>query len=413
MFFAGLIAYYLARRQTAPIVQVTHFADAVANGKLDHRILRNDKGELGVLARSLNRMADSFVRLLADAQNGKAELRAILTSMTEGVIATNSQRRILLVNESAARLLQFPMELAEGKHLWELVRHEQIIKAVDDVGATGQRRQFQVGPQNGRYLEITICPLLPAQGAAKNPGLIVVVHDVTEANRYQELRKEFVANVSHELRTPLTVIKGYVETLRDGAARNSDKCDEYLATIDRHATQLGNLVNDLLELSKLESQSILPKRSSIDMIALIRRAAELLQPANDLKHHTLEVNLPILSPVVIGNTDYLERAVINLLDNAIKYTPPNGKVQISLRAEHNTAIIEVADNGIGIPAEDIPRIFERFYRVDRSRSREMGGTGLGLAIVKHVVQAHGGSVEVQSEVGHSTKFRILLPTASE
>ena len=410
---AMVLSYYLARRQAMPIVEVTHFADAVANGQLNHRILRTGPGELGILARSLNSMADSFSRLLSDAEKDKAELRTILTSMSEGVIATDMQRHILLANEAAGRLLCFPAEHAEGRLLWEVVRNEQIIKSLDEVAATAQRRQLQFGPLEGRYLEVTLCPLHHSSGLAGEAhslkGFIVVLHDITQAFRYQELRKEFVANVSHELRTPLTVIKGFIETLRDGAINDIERRDRYLATIQRHADQLTNLVNDLLELSKLESHAALPGRTNVDLSQIVRRVSESMQPAATRRNQSLTLNLPSAPPPVVGNVDYIERAVTNLLDNAIKYTPDGGKISLTVRFEPTNAVVEVVDNGLGIPAEDIPRIFERFYRVDRSRSREMGGTGLGLSIVKHLINAHGGQVEVQSQPSAGSTFRIRLP----
>lgn len=413
---AIVISYYLARRQAVPIVEVTQFADALANGQLNHRILRAGRGELGILARSLNTMADSLTQLLAEAEKDKAELRTILTSMNEGVVAMDPQRHIVLANDAAGRLLGFASDQAEGRLFWEVVRHEQIIRALDEVAASAARKQLQIGPVDGHYLEVTLCPLHHSSGQAGDTasvkGLIVVVHDITESFRYQELRKEFVANVSHELRTPLTVIKGFVETLRDGAIDDAARRDDYLATIERHTNQLGNLVNDLLELSKLENQSTLPGRGNVDLTQLVRRVTEFLQPAATRRHQTVAVDLPSAAPTIVANADYLERAVTNLLDNAIKYTPEGGRISLAVRFDAHHATIEVSDTGIGIPAEDIPRIFERFYRVDRSRSREMGGTGLGLSIVKHLVNAHGGQVDVQSKPGVGTTFRITLPLAA-
>jgi two-component system phosphate regulon sensor histidine kinase PhoR len=264
----------------------------------------------------------------------------------------------------------------------------------------------QVGPAGGRKLEVTVS-VFPARGGAE--GIVIVAHDVTESSQYQELRKEFVANVSHELRTPLTVIRGFVETLLDGAVRDPIKGPEYIATIQKHVGQLGNLVNDLLELSSLESQPTAPRLGSVDMAAVVRRAADLLQPAAATKQQQLTVSIPAVLPVVVGNADYLERAVSNLIDNAIKYTRENGRIHVSAAPLDGEVIVEVTDNGLGIPEEDLVRIFERFYRVDRSRSREMGGTGLGLSIVKHVAQAHGGSIDVESEPGKGSTFRLRIP----
>ena len=262
MMLAAIVSYFVARRQVLPIVEVTQFADAVARGHLDQRILRSGRGELATLAQSLNSMADSFTQLLSNAERGQADLRAVLASMREGVVATDASRRILLVNESATRLLQLPADPA-GKLVWEVIRNEQIINAVDEVAASGQQRQFQYDPAPNQHFEVTICSVTYGAATQRSPGLIIVVHDITQAMRYQDLRKEFVANVSHELRTPLTVIKGYIETLRDGAISDPRKRDEYLLTIERHANQLTNLVSDLLELSRLDSQSALPSRTSV------------------------------------------------------------------------------------------------------------------------------------------------------
>jgi len=227
--------------------------------------------------------------------------------------------------------------------------------------------------------------------------------------QYQDLRKEFVANVSHELRTPLTFIRGFVETLQDGALKDPVKGPQFLATIEKHVIQLSNLVDELLELSKLESRPGLSRSVPVNIGDRIRKAAELMAPAAQKKSHAVNLNLSAEILTVPGDPDYIDRAITNLLDNAIKYTPEKGRIQISASGVDSTAIIEVSDNGIGIPAADIPRIFERFYRVDKSRSRDMGGTGLGLSIVKHIAQAHGGTVDVTSEPGKGTTFRLTLP----
>jgi two-component system phosphate regulon sensor histidine kinase PhoR len=411
MLGAGLMSFVLARRYTAPLLHLNEFARALSAGDLKSRILQPPQGEMGQLATSLNTMADSLGALLSQAGKDKAELTAILESMSEGVIAANLKQQVLLTNDAAGKLLGFTPPVAAGKRLWEIIRDPQVLKAARDVQVDPQRRTtVQVGPVAGRKLEVTVS-VFPSRGEAE--GLVLVAHDVTESSQYQELRKEFVANVSHELRTPLTVIRGFVETLLDGAAADPDKGPEYLRTIQKHTEQLGNLVGDLLELSRLESQPTLPRLSSVDIGAVVRKAADMLQPAAARKGQEVSVNAPRSLPLVVGNADYLERAVSNLIDNAIKYTRDNGRVRVSAEAVNGSVIVEVADNGIGIPQEEIARVFERFYRVDRSRSREMGGTGLGLSIVKHVAQVHGGAIEVQSEPGRGSTFRLKIPATAE
>ena len=404
------LSFYFARRSTTPVLELTSFASALARGDLNQRLLVSDNGEIGRLAGALNTMAGSLGTLLAQTTKDRAELLAMLASMSEGVIATDIKQRVVVVNARAGELLSFATDSVQGKPLWEVVRDEAILKAAGEVLASGERKAFQISPGVGQYVEVTAC----TYPAGEPPqGLILVAHDTSQSVRYQELRKEFVANVSHELRTPLTVIKGFTETLRDGAMKDPITGPKFLSTIERHVDQLTNLVSDLLELSKLEGTPELPRRVSFDVITVVRRAAELLVPAAQRKEQTINVELARFLPRVIGNPDYIERAISNLIDNAIKYTPERGRICVSAAYEDDSVVVEVSDNGIGIPPEDLARVFERFYRVDRSRSREMGGTGLGLSIVKHVVQVHGGSIDVTSTPGQGSKFRLRLPVPAE
>jgi len=405
---AGIICYWFARRHARPVLELAGFAQALSSGQLQRRTVDSDKGEIGTLASSLNTVAHSMSSLVQQVEKDKLELLTILASMSEGVIATDAHQRVVLVNQAAGELLGFAHPQAQGKLLCELVPQEKVLKVAQEVLADGLRRTCQIGPISGRYLEVISCTY-PSGGDAR--GLLLVLHDNTQAVRYQDLRKEFVANVSHELRTPLTVIKGFVETLLDSAQQDPSKTQRYLATIGRHTQQLCNLVGDLLEISRIESQPDLPRRTEVDLGPVIKRAVELLVPAAQSRAQSLAVEVSPSLPRVIGNTDYLERAISNLVDNAIKYTPEGGRITVRGGEQNGFAVVEVADTGIGIPAEDLPRIFERFYRVDRSRSREMGGTGLGLSIVKHIAQAHGGSVEVQSTPGAGSTFRLRVPLA--
>ena len=408
ILLSGAACFLLARRQAAPVAELSAAAQAIAGGDLSRRTFVRGGSEAGLAGGALNSLAESLAAAKSDAAGARDELLAILGSMSEGIIVTDEQPRIVLANAAAASLLDFPADSAVGKALWEVVRDEQVLKEVSTAGqARSGTKTVRCAPARGRHVTVTISPV--ARASSPRRGLLLVLHDTTQDVQYQELRKEFVANVSHELRTPLTFIKGFVETLRDGAVNDPLKGPEYLATIEKHVAQLMNLVNDLLEISRLESRSSVPRRQSVKLPELLNKVVELMQPAAQKKAQRLSVSLAAELPVIAGDPDYLERAVANLLDNAIKYTPRSGEVSICAKTEGPRVVIEVTDNGIGIPAEDMPRIFERFYRVDKSRSREMGGTGLGLAIVKHIAQAHGGTVEVSSEVGKGSTFRLLLP----
>lgn len=403
----GAAAYWIARKRASSLLDLTEAARAFAQRDFDHRAPTDEKGEIAQLGLDLNAMADSLQKLLKETESGKAELLTILSSMAEGVLAADADQKVLVVNEAAMRFLPMESTQVVGRPLWQAVRIDRVIQAAQEAIA-GKRSQFELGIINGRHLEITVSPIHSVETAGRIRGLVLVIHDTTQSVRYQELRREFVANVSHELRTPLSVIKGYIETLRDGAMNDPEKAPKFLETIDRHAAQLTNLVSDLLELSKLESQPDLPARQPVDVALCLKRAVELLTPAASKKKQDLTLEMQP-APLIFGNSDHIERAAANLIDNAIKYTSEGGKIQVSLLYQGSNVYIQVADNGIGIPTEDIPRVFERFYRVDRSRSREMGGTGLGLSIVKHIAQTHGGSVEVSSAVGKGSIFRLRLP----
>jgi two-component system phosphate regulon sensor histidine kinase PhoR len=240
-------------------------------------------------------------------------------------------------------------------------------------------------------------------------NFIVVIQDITEAIKYEQLRKDFVANVSHELRTPLTFIKGYVEALRGIIGKNADKTEEFLKVIERNIQQLTNLVEDLLELSRLESRQGIVRIRSTDINKLIEQVIETFKPAISKKNHNVITKIPADIMKFHADPDLLGKAISNLIGNAIKYTSENGQITIEVKQREANMEIEITDNGIGMAEEDLPRIFERFYRADKSRSREMGGTGLGLAIVKHIVQLHHGEISVQSKLGSGSKFIITLP----
>jgi two-component system phosphate regulon sensor histidine kinase PhoR len=355
---------------------------------------------------TLKDVARTFSELMDMATKDQAQLLTIIGSMSDGLVATDHEQRILLTNDAARAMLLFRTTAAKGKQLWEVIPIEAVLKAVTEVSLTGQQKNVSVGPVAGRYLEVTITrlPLRPA-------GFIIVAHDVTETMRYEELRKEFVANVSHELRTPLTVIKGYVETLQDGALDDRARAQQYLATVQRHTENLTSLVDDLLSLSRLDSSAAVPSPRPVHLGKVAHKVAESMTPQAHKMGHKLVLQIADGLCPVIGNPEYLERAIANLVENAIKYTREQGLIKLLVSADHDQVIVEVIDNGVGIAADDVPRIFERFYRIERSRSRDAGGTGLGLSIVKHIVQAHGGQIEVVSTPGVGSTFRMKFPAA--
>lgn len=398
-------AYRLARRHAAPLAELTRVAETIAAGRLDER---SHVPEQEDISRALNTMAESLAGLVAQSARDKERLLTLLSAMEDGVVATDERQRVYLVNQAAVRLLGLPPGDLSGKQLWEMIRDDGVLRAAEAVLGGEGARPLDVVSAGGRRLRIAVTPV---RSGSTPTGLLVVVQDITEAGRYEELRREFVANVSHELKTPLSSILGFVETLREGAMSDPVKGPEYLAIVERHVARLARLVDDLLALSRLESSS-LPRRASVAISDLVRETVEMLRPSAERKSQELAFETSVPDAQVEGDAETLERAVRNLVDNAVKYTPDRGHIRVDVASQEGRIVIAVRDDGVGIPPEDLPRIFERFYRVDRSRSRDSGGTGLGLSIAKHAVQAHRGTIEVVSEPGRGSTFRILLPAAS-
>ena len=412
VLIASLLAMTVALGWSALIIWRYRRIEGEAIGQALHKALSRSDAALWappappVFPQIVDSVFDSFQKVMTQASQDKAQLLTIIASMSEGLIAIDHHQRILLVNRAATQLMNLQLGELRGRLLWEVMPLDEVLKGVSDVLLTGQDRKFRIGPIDGRHLEITICRLPAMQG-----GVTILAYDITEATQYQELRKEFVANVSHELRTPLTVIKGFIETLVDGAIEDQPRARQYLETVGRHTEQLTNLVNDLLDLSRLDAAAPLARRELVDVNAAAKKVAELMLPAAQKKRQSLQLDLSEPLPAIMGDAEYLHRALFNLIDNAVKYTRDGGEIRLSTATSDGIVSIEVADNGIGIPLEDQPRIFERFYRVDRSRSRGMGGTGLGLSIVKHVVQSHGGTIDVESALGSGSRFTMRLPIA--
>jgi two-component system phosphate regulon sensor histidine kinase PhoR len=376
---------------------MTEAARALAEGRTEPSVPLDPPAELAEMGRALGALREELTRRRQEVHADVARLHAILSAMQDGVVALGADGRVEITNAAARRLLGLPGPMNQAE-VWELTRDEGAVAAVRR--ALGGAEGHAALEHEGRTLEIDAAPV--ASG-----GAVVAVRDVTRRQEYDRLRREFVANVSHELRTPLTLIRGFVETLRAGALEDPPKAREFLETIDRHAGRLSALIEDLLELSRLESQPGILKRRRVRLDELLQRVRETFAPAARRAGLRLLVEAPPLEAEV--DPELAERAVANLVDNALKYTPQGGSVSLTACAP---AVIEVRDTGVGIPGADLAHVFERFYRVEKSRSRELGGTGLGLAIVKHVAQLHGGGVEVESEPGRGSRFRISLGPAS-
>jgi two-component system phosphate regulon sensor histidine kinase PhoR len=411
------LVFWLAGRTSRPILQMCRVAERVARGDFSKSVSTRIGGELGELAAALNDMSAQLEARVRDLNLERADLGAILANMTEGVLVTDSAGRIRLINNALRRQHEVGDEIV-GKTVIEAFRNaalqDLVANAVGQNDVPPQELIF-LGPAE-RVFEVNAAALRAPDGNCA--GVVLVFHDITRLKRLENVRKEFVANVSHELRTPLSAIKGYVEALLDEQPPTPEIARQFLETIEKNSRRLEALINDLLTISALESQQAWLEFKPVDLHAAAQAAVEELAAQAARKSIAFALEIPAETPCVSADAERLHQVFINLLDNAIKYTQDGSRVVIS--AWENAGEIEVcvADNGPGIGAEHLPRIFERFYRVDKARSRELGGTGLGLSIVKHIVQAHGGRVWAESsprsergELGHGSRFFFTLPRA--
>lgn len=401
---AAAISLLVARWISHPLDRLRIGAERFARGELGFRIAERGTYEIRSLSAALNTMAQQVQERIDGLARQRKELETLLSSMAEGVIGVDQEERVIAVNRAAGVLFDVNPEAAKGKSLQEVVRNPHLQKFVRTILNSGQPpEETVVIEEDDRFLQ--------ANGTVLGSGgALVVLNDVTRLRRLEAVRRDFVANVSHELKTPITAIQGFLETLRENPSADPAESARFLEIISRHADRLNAIIEDLLMLSRLEQES---EREDIgfdrrDIRDVIQAAIRDCEAKASQRGITFRVDAPeeIAAPV---NAPLLEHAVANLLDNAIKFSPPGGAVEIRASLEDGFARVRVEDRGPGIPPEHLPRIFERFYRVDRSRSRKEGGTGLGLAIVKHIVLAHRGSVSVESEPGKGAAFTIRIP----
>jgi len=410
------LMFYILTRITQPLTRLTGAANAIAGGDLRQTVEVPGGDELGTLGAAFNLMSQELSARVSELNQTSQELRestqllsTVFGSMVEGVLAVDNEERILFANRAARTLLDFEDRDPVGLRIWECVRNETVQTVVRHA-MNGLERSIECElPRNNIVVEIRSTPLT-AEGRS---GVVLVLHDVTELRRLGNVRREFVSNVSHELKTPLTIIQTATETLLDGALEDTEYAKRFLKRINEQGARLHELIVDLLQLARVESGEHAFYFSNVAISPIIASVAEELSALA----HSGQVELlvePVEEEILVKADQSALRTILeNLLTNGLKYTPAGGKVTVTWRRDHAHALIQVRDTGVGIPSEHHDRIFERFYRVDRARTREIGGTGLGLSIVKHLANVLEAEVTLESEVGRGSVFSLKIPLAAE
>jgi two-component system phosphate regulon sensor histidine kinase PhoR len=357
--------------------------------------------------RRLESANEALQETIRGGQGEKNRAAAILESLAEGVLVVDPRQRVLVANAAISRALGLSRADLEGRHFWEIFRDADLNQMIErTLASRSAAHEEHSMPLSEVVYQIRVSPVF---GGEDFLGAAVVFYDVTKLKELEKSRTEFVANVSHELKTPLTSILGFVETLKEGAVDDAENRGRFLSIIETQSMKLHRLIEDLLRLSSVESGARELESKDVDVERLLKTTAEPFDRSIAAKKIVLERRVEPVGMTVRGDAKALEEAVTNLVDNAVKYNRPGGSLRVSARIEDEWGVIEVADTGIGIPESDLPRVFERFYRVDKSRSSETGGSGLGLSIVKHIVERHGGRVTAESSTKSGTVFRIFLP----
>lgn len=410
--FAVMLSLLVSRSISRPIEEIKRWAGAIADGNFRPMPPEAKTEELGALSDALNHMAVQLRERIDTIIQQRNEIKATLSSMVEGVIAVDIEERVITLNQAAAQIFSCNPSEAKGRSIQEAIRNTQLHQFVKDVLSRQEpvEKNMAIHSDSERFLNGHGTVLRDPNG--KQIGALIVLNDITRLRKLENIRREFVANVSHELKTPVTAIKGFVETLRDGKAEDPAEAERFLNIINKHTDRLESIIEDLLDLSKIEREN---ERDEViftegNIFDVLSNAIEMCQDKADAKRIEIKLSCPE-DTIVNMDAQLLEQAVINLLDNAIKYSEQESSISIKSSQTEDELMISVQDLGCGIAEEHLPRLFERFYRVDKARSRKLGGTGLGLSIVKHIAQAHGGSVSVESIPENGSTFKIHLPTA--
>jgi two-component system phosphate regulon sensor histidine kinase PhoR len=407
----AIAAVFFCRNWIAPWREIEQLVRQIGRRETPRTFLVEGAAQIQRIAFALENIAKRQQTLDQRISEGAFGTQTIFRAMQDGLLVVDGERRITLVNETLGQLFGL-REISLGANLLETIRDPSLDHLIAKTLHQGEAQQCELvmanaQDQSPRYLELNAVPMKNEQ--SEIAGAVVLFHDITQLKQLDQVRRDFVANVSHELRTPLSILHGYIETLRDNPKTTREEISRILEIMERHSKRLANLVNDLLVLAQLESPAHNVKLGPVHLAELFDNVVRDWEEKFAEKELKIIVDLPPNLPLVCGDETRLQEVLYNLLDNAVKYSPQRGSIRLQAEPRGHEIALSVSDNGVGIGKDDLPRIFERFYRVDKARSRALGGTGLGLSIVKHITQLHGGRVEAESEPGCGTTVRVLLP----
>jgi len=402
----ALLGNLLSRTFTGPIKEVTSKAERLAKGDFGQTIAVKSRDEVGQLTEMFNYLTVRLKSTLDEMSREKNKVEAILTNMTDGIIAVNAEGVVIHANPAAYKIFNIREEDLYNRNFDDAAEKLDLGITFNDI-LNDSDKNYNILSINNLIIKISVVQIINEHNKAE--GAMLVLQDVTEQEKLDKMRKEFVANVSHELRTPLTTIRSYTETLLDGALDNKEYTLNFLKVINSESERMTRLVKDLLQLSKLDYDKMEWNMKSLSILNILRDCVVKMEMAAKQKNQSLSFEAIGELCEINGDKDRIEQVIINIISNAIKYTPENGSIKVTAKRLKDSVEIRIADSGIGIPKDDLPRLFERFYRVDKARSRSMGGTGLGLSIAKNIVEAHKGSIRIESEYGKGSEVIINFP----
>ncbi|HEX9916274.1 MAG TPA: ATP-binding protein [candidate division Zixibacteria bacterium] len=407
--FSLLLSFVFSSKITKPLRQMMRVSKKISQGDFTQKVKVKTKDEIGELSQILDQMSLELSGKIDQINEDKSRLDSILSNMTEGVLALDHRGKVVLANDALSRM--FELDAVYGRLYYEAIRDYALNQFIQEVLSSKQAKNKEISFFHPQEKVFMVQSTLVGSQKEDTVFAIFVFYDITELKKTEKIRKDFVANVSHELKTPLTSIKGFVEALQDGAINNTQQANYFLSIISQHTERMNKIISDLLQLSLIEAEEFQLKIEPFAIKEVIEGVASMLKNSAEKKSQNIEMKLYSEEQRVLADKYRINQALTNLVENAIRYTPEKGTIKIQTEDKGDLIEIAVMDNGIGIPSKDLPRIFERFYTVDKGRSRESGGTGLGLSIVKHIIEAHNGKIHVESKSGKGSKFSFDLKKA--